>query len=243
MTNLHLLSIFLLSISCVNASSNFTLALKKCKGDTDIVHLDSATITCDGSDYCSWGDVAQLSGAFTIQFDLESPVSEVKAKAFGYKEEFEDIDICDYVVSSLDGAECPAAGTYGFSTEVTLPESAKKKWYHIFIKKSKYGKNDVKFDFEDIADVKCKFKVYAEGYEKKKGKKKGKKSKKDDDDDDDEYDYVNYAAAIGFIGAAAAFGIKKRRRVVTGGSDEFHDGEATSNFEMMGNKDNIIMVH
>mmetsp|Transcript_7217 Transcript_7217/g.13713 ORF Transcript_7217/g.13713 Transcript_7217/m.13713 type:complete len:246 (+) Transcript_7217:113-850(+) len=244
MTSFRILSILLLSLSYVQAS-NFTVALYKCKGDTDVVMLDSATITCDGSEYCTWGSVAQVSGAFTIQEDLESSVAEVKAKAFGNKYFDDEIDICNYVQGPTipEGLTCPAAGTYGYSTEFTLPEEAKKKWYHWFIKKSYYGKNEVKFDFEEIdAKVKCKFKVYAEGSEKKKGKKK-KKSKKSSYDDDDE-DYVTSAAALVIVGAAAAFGINKRRRIFTAGglSDEMNDGEATSDFEMMGNKDSTIMV-
>jgi hypothetical protein len=244
MTTFHILSLLLLSISYAKAS-NFTVALEKCKGDTDVIHLDSLSITCDGSEYCTWGSVADLKGVFTIQFDLESSIADIKAKAFGYKKKYEGIDICSYVDNSLNpDVSCPNAGTYSFDIPVTLPEEAKERWYHKFIKKTYYGKNDVKFDFEEIdTDVKCKAKVYAEGSEKKKGKKKKKKKSKSSDDDDDD-DYVTSAAALVLVGAAAAFGINRRRRVETIGSSEGHDGEATSDFEMMGNnKDNVIMVH
>lgn len=254
MISSQILSLLLLVISCVHAS-NFTVSFYKCKGDTDVVTMDSATLTCEDSEYCTWGSSAVLSGAFTIQEDLLGSegevysIAEVKTKAFGYKDLFEgDIDICDYAVGSLnDGEECPGAGTYSYSLDVTLPEEAKKRWYHKFIKKSYYGKNEIKFDFEDIdAKVKCKFKVHTEGGKTSKGKKR--KSKKSSDDEEYDAENITGVAAVAVVGLAAAFGIKKRRRVVTAAlSDKMlEDGrdEATSDFEMMDNKkDGTIMVH
>lgn len=182
-----------------------------------------------------------MTGAFTIQFDLDSSVAEVKAKGFGYKNLFNDdmeINICDYVDSSLNPDNvCPAAGTYGFSTEVTLPEDPKEKWYSKFLYKT-YGKKTVKFDFDDIADIKCKFDMYMEGSTKKE--KKGKKKKKKSSDDEDYDDYMTSAAALLFVGAAAAFGVNRRRRVATS-SGALLDGEVGSNFEMMGNKNNAVV--
>jgi hypothetical protein len=237
-----ILSFFLLSISYVNAT-NFTIALNSCKGDTDVVTLDSVTIDCDGSEYCTWGSVAQLTGAFTIQFGLDSSVAEVKAKGFGYKNLFSDdmeINICDYVDSSLNPDDvCPAAGTYGFSTEITLPEDPKEKWYSKFLYKT-YGKKTVKFDFDDIADVKCKFDIYMDGSTKKEKKGKKKKKKKKSSDDEDYDDYMTSAAALLFVGAAAAFGVNRRRRVATN-SGALLEGEVGSNFEMMGSKNNAVV--
>lgn len=255
MISSQILSLFLLVISCVQAS-NFTVSFYKCKGDTDVVTMDSATLTCEDSEYCTWGSSAVLTGAFTIQEDLLGSegevysIAEVKTKAFGYKDFFEgDIDICDYVVGSLnEGEECPGAGTYSYSLDFNLPEEAKKRWYHKFIKKSYYGKNEIKFDFEDIdAKVKCKFKVHNEGGKTSKVKK-GKKSKKSSDDEEYDTESITGAAAVAVVGLAAAFGIKKRRRVVTAAlSDKMLEGgrdEATSDFEMMDNKkDGTIMVH
>mmetsp|Transcript_7222 Transcript_7222/g.13718 ORF Transcript_7222/g.13718 Transcript_7222/m.13718 type:complete len:241 (+) Transcript_7222:113-835(+) len=240
MTSFRILSILLLSLSYVQAS-NFTVALYKCKGDTDVVMLDSATITCDGSEYCTWGSVAQVSGAFTIQEDLESSVAEVKAKAFGNKYFDDEIDICNYVQGPTipEGLTCPAAGTYGYSTEITLPVDPKEKWYNKFLYKT-YGKKEVKFDFEEIdAKVKCKIYMYMEGSteKEKKGKKKSKKSSYDDDDED----YVTAGAALVIVGAAAAFGINKRRRIVTGSGALLGEDQIGSNFEMMGNKNNAVV--
>jgi hypothetical protein len=243
------LSLLLFSISSVQAS-NFTVSFYKCKGDTDVVMMDSATLSCEGSEYCTWGSSAVLSGALTIQEDLlgsEGEVystAEVKAKAFGYKDFFKGyVDLCEYVDETLEeGVECPSKGTYSYSLDFNLPEEAKKRWYHRFIKKSYYGKNELEFDFEDIdTKVECKFKVYADGYDASKVKKtKGKKKKSSYDDEVDAEDITTGAAAVLLLGAAAAFGIKKRRRVVTAAlSDKMlqddRDG-ATSDFEMMGNK-------
>ena len=251
MTRFHILSLFLLSMTSVQAS-NFTVSFYKCKGDTDVVMMDSATLSCDGSEYCTWGSSAVLSGEFTIQEDLlgsEGEIystAEVEAKAFGYKDFFEgDVNICNYT----DGEMCPAAGTYAYSIDFSLPAEAKKKWYHRFIKKSYYGKNELKFDFEDIdAKVKCTFKVHADGIKKSKVKKSKSKKSSDDDDDDDDFENITSAAALVLVGAAAVFGINRRRRVATAGlTDEMLQDdrdEATSDFKMMGNKiDGTIMVH
>ena len=188
----------------------------------------------------------------TIQEDLlgsEGEIystAEVEAKAFGYKDFFEgDVNICNYT----DGEMCPAAGTYAYSIDFSLPAEAKKKWYHRFIKKSYYGKNELKFDFEDIdAKVKCTFKVHADGIKKSKVKKTKSKKSSDDDDDDDDFENITSAAALVLVGAAAVFGINRRRRVATAGlTDEMLQDdrdEATSDFKMMGNKiDGTIMVH
>jgi hypothetical protein len=229
----HILSLFLLSISCVNAT-NFTIALKSCKGDTDVVTLDSVSITCDGSEYCTLGSEAEVSGAFTIQYELESSVADVKAKYFGYKKEYDDVDICSFAGEALEeGVSCPGAGTYSFNIPVTLPEVVKDKWYTKFLDKT-YGKKEVEFDFDEIgADVKCKFYIFTEGSTEKE--KKGKKKKKSSDDE-----YVTSAAALLFVGAAAAFGINRRRRIATGSGSLLGD-EIGSNFEMMGNKNNAVV--
>mmetsp|Transcript_7219 Transcript_7219/g.13715 ORF Transcript_7219/g.13715 Transcript_7219/m.13715 type:complete len:241 (+) Transcript_7219:155-877(+) len=234
------LALSLLSISYVNAT-NFTIALKECSGDIDVVTLDSVALDCEGSEYCTWGSVAQVSGAFTIVEDLESSVAEVKAKAFGNKYFDDEIDICNYVQGPTipEGLTCPAAGTYGYSTEITLPVDPKEKWYNKFLYKT-YGKKEVKFDFEEIdAKVKCKIYMYMEGSteKEKKGKKKSKKSSYDDDDED----YVTAGAALVIVGAAAAFGINKRRRIVTGSGALLGEDQIGSNFEMMGNKNNAVV--
>ena len=87
------------------------------------------------------------------------------------------------------------------------------------------------------------------GIEKSKFKKTTSKKSSDDDDDDDYVENIaTSATALVLVGAAAVFGINRRRRVVTAGlSDEMLQDdrdEATSDFKMMGNKiDGTIMVH
>lgn len=213
----NILSLFFLCIPFVKAT-NFTVVYKRSQGDTSFVKMDSATVTCDGSSYCTWGSTAQVSGVFTIGTNLSSSTSEIITRGFGYRNTtYDEVDICDYVDSSLYGSECPAAGTYGFSTEVTIPEGVKESWYTSFLENT-FGKFELKFIFEDDdASVKCIFRLFTENSRRNRNR-------------------MN-AGALLFVGAAAAaFGAKKRRRIVTAGSEELLDGEVSSNFEMMDTK-------
>jgi hypothetical protein len=159
-----------------------------------------------------------VSGVFTIVSDLSSSTSDIVTRGFGYRNAtYEEVDICDYVNSSLDGAECPAAGTYSFSTEVTFPEGVEDNWYMSFIENT-FGKYEIKFDFEeDDASVKCFFRIFTE--------------------DNKRYNNNVNAGALLFVGAAAtAFGITKRRRIATGSEDLLGRGAISSDFEMMDTK-------
>jgi hypothetical protein len=213
MNTINILSLFLLCISHVNATA-FTVVYKRSKGDNHVINMDSASITCDGSSYCTWGSEAQVTGQFTIYSDLTSPTADVITRGFGFRNKTHDeLDICDYVDSSLSGTECPAAGTYTFSTQVTFPSDIKESWYNVFVENT-FGKYEVKFTFQDEGIwVKFIFRLFTENSRRNRNRVS--------------------AGAILAVGVAAAFGYKKRRRIVTDPQHLLDDGEASSNFEMM----------
>mmetsp|Transcript_4817 Transcript_4817/g.9186 ORF Transcript_4817/g.9186 Transcript_4817/m.9186 type:complete len:226 (+) Transcript_4817:109-786(+) len=225
MNSNSILSLFFLFISCVNAN-NFTVVYKRCKGDTDVIKVDSATVTCDDSAYCTWGSVAQVSGVFTILEDLTSSTADIVTRGFGYRNDtYEEVDICDYVESSFDGAECPDAGTYSFSTQATFPSDVHESWYSSFLENT-FGKYEFKLSFEeDDIFVKCIFRLFTENSKRNRNN-------------------VNAGALI-FVGVvAAAFGVTKRRRtIVSTSSEALLDGDVvSSNFEMMDRSTNGVVA-
>jgi len=213
MTNANLtrflVYLFLLCIPNALAETDLSVTLQKCQGSTDIFKVDSVSLTCDDDDNaagCSWGSEATINGTFTIGDGIYTASPYISASLFWKNAAAVysgEVDIC------VGNGNCPDADTYSFITGITLPGSL-SSWYQTMTSAMSFAVW-VKFDFGDDQEVACKFLVAGQ--------------------DGSAYaSYMIAGSAMLFVGIAA-FGMRKRRRIVTE-EDQLEDGPATRFIEM-----------
>ena len=198
--------LLLLCIPHALAESDLTITLQQCEGSTDAFTLDAVSMTCDDG-ICSGGSDTTINGTFTIGDSLytSSPLVTVTLWQFSSAVYNGTVDICGGTVESSDGYYCPDAATYSFITGSAIPWYASIiTWLNISVW--------VTFDFGGDQEVVCQ--LIVEGQE----------------DSSSSSSYMIAGSAILFVGIAA-FGMRKRRRIVTEG-ELLEDGPATRFIEM-----------
>jgi hypothetical protein len=158
----------LLTVTAVQAgssSSSFSVSLDSCSGSTDTFTIDSASLDCsiNSYGYCYWGGQAGFKGYFSLGSKLDSSVANVTAYAFGAKVFDGQTNICkkgQYKSGSIkkftskNGRYCPAAGTYKYLTNVTLPKNP-NSWAAVFGSGSVSSNGTVAFVFQDGESTSC----------------------------------------------------------------------------------------
>jgi hypothetical protein len=168
--NYQLLSTFILSLLTLAAvqagsSTSFSVSLDSCSGSTDTFTLDSTSLDCSVNSYgyCYWGGQAGFKGSFSLGSRLDSSAANVTAYAFGAKVFDGQTNICkkgQYKSGSIKkytskkGQYCPAAGTYVYKTNVTLPKNP-NSWAARFGSGSVSSNGTIAFDFEDGSSTSC----------------------------------------------------------------------------------------
>lgn len=157
----------LLTVTAVQAgsSSSFSVSLDSCSGSTDTFTIDSASLDCsiNSYGYCYWGGQAGFTGYFSLGSKLDSSVANVTAYAFGAKVFDGQTNICkkgQYKSGSIkkftskNGRYCPAAGTYKYLTNVTLPKNP-NSWAAVFGSGSVSSNGTIAFVFQDGESTSC----------------------------------------------------------------------------------------
>jgi hypothetical protein len=160
-----LLSLLTLTAVKAGSSSSFSVSLDSCSGSTDTFTIDSTVLDCSKNSYgyCYWGGQAGFKGSFSLGSRLDSSVANVTAYAFGAKVFDGQTNICkkgQYRSGSIKkytskkGQYCPAAGTYVYSTNITLPKNP-NSWAARFGSGSVSSNGTIAFVFSDGESTSC----------------------------------------------------------------------------------------
>ena len=213
MTNANLTRFLVyLSLLCIPnalAETDLSVTVNQCQGSTDVFTIDSVSLTCDDDNAagCSWGSAATINGTFTIGDGLYTASPYITASLFWENAAAVysgEVDIC------VGNGNCPDADTYSFITGITLPGSS-SSWYHYWFWYMTIAVW-VTLDFGGDQEVACLFLVQGR-------------------DSSSSSSYMIAGSAMLFVGIAA-FGMRKRRRIVTEEDVSLEDGPATRFIEM-----------
>lgn len=114
-----------LSITPVAFGAIVSLESFKCESG-HVLQIQNVALSCNGINECHMGQVSTLDGELTLSEDLDSDEIYVDAvlkkfhvPLFNLYHRF-PTEFCDETIST-SGADCPAAGDYAFSADVTIP--------------------------------------------------------------------------------------------------------------------------